>query len=139
IIASGAVSCAVGGLISVKTGREKVALYSLAGSGICGVILILNLEIPSGLLFPFLLLWGILVVSDSPQFSTLVAQSVQPEYRGSALTIVNCIGFGLTILSIQFNQFLTNHFSIREFLGWLVIGPILGLMAYRHFRVNTKS
>ncbi|HSF54934.1 MAG TPA: MFS transporter, partial [Algoriphagus sp.] len=109
IIASGAVSCTVGGLISVKTGSEKVALYSLAGSGICGVILILNPEIPSELLFPFLLLWGILVVSDSPQFSTLVAKSVKPEHRGSALTIVNCIGFGLTILSIQFNQFLTNH------------------------------
>lgn len=139
IIAAGAVSCAVGGLISGKTGSEKVALYSLAGSGICGALLILVPEFPTGLIFPFLLIWGILVVSDSPQFSTLVAQSVKPEHRGSALTIVNCLGFGLTIVSIQLNQFFTEYLTAREFLGWLVIGPILGLMAYRRFRGNSKS
>ena len=139
IIAAGAVSCTVGGLISGKTGSEKVALYSLAGSGICGALLILVPEFPTGLIFPFLLIWGILVVSDSPQFSTLVAQSVKPEHRGSALTIVNCLGFGLTIVSIQLNQFFTEYLTAKEFLGWLVIGPILGLMAYRRFRGNSKS
>lgn len=138
IIAAGGVSCVLGGLISEKTGSEKVALFSLAGSGICGAILILFPEIPNGLIFPFLLIWGILVVSDSPQFSTLVAQSVRPEHRGTALTIVNCIGFGLTILSIQASQYLSAYFSPQVFMGWLVIGPILGLMAYRYFRVNTK-
>jgi MFS family permease len=137
IIGAGGVSCVLGGLISGKIGSEKVALFSLAGSGICGALLILFPEIPSGLIFPFLLIWGILVVSDSPQFSTLVAQSVKPEHRGTALTIVNCIGFGLTILSIQANQFLSEYFSPQEFLGWLVIGPILGLMAFRYFRFTT--
>lgn len=139
IIAIGGVSCVVGGLISGKLGSEKVALYSLAGSGICGVLLIIFPEIPTSMILPFLLIWGVLVTADSPQFSTLVAQSVKAEYRGTALTMVNSIGFGLTIISIQFNQFMSNHFLPREFLGWLAIGPILGLLGYRYFRGFSPS
>ncbi|WP_111670061.1 MFS transporter [Algoriphagus litoralis] len=134
IIAIGALSCVMGGLISGKLGSEKVALFSLAGSGICGLILILFPTFPKELILPFLLLWGILVIADSPQFSTLVAQSVPAAYRGTALTLVNSIGFGLTILSIQFSQFLSNLFSPREFLGWLLIGPVLGILGFRYFK-----
>lgn len=134
IIAIGGVSCAVGGIISAKIGSEKVAMFSLAGSGLCGLVLILFPEISPSLVLPFLLVWGILVTADSPQFSTLVAQSVQPEYRGTALTLVNSVGFGLTILSIQFSQYLSNFFSPKEFLGWLVVGPVLGILGFRHFK-----
>jgi MFS family permease len=134
VIAIGGVSCAAGGIISEKIGSEKVALFSLTGSGICGLILILFPEIPLSLVLPFLLIWGILVIADSPQFSTLVAQSVQPEYRGTALTLVNSIGFGLTILSIQFSQYLSNFFAAKEFLGWLLIGPVLGVLCFRYFK-----
>jgi MFS family permease len=134
VIAIGGVSCAVGGLISDKSGSEKVALYSLAGSGVCGMLLILFPGLPSGLILPFLLIWGVLVTADSPQFSTLVAQSVRAEYRGTALTIVNSIGFGLTIISIHFHRFLSHFFLPREFMGWLVVGPILGLIGFRYFR-----
>lgn len=134
IIAIGGVSCAVGGIISGKIGSEKVAIFSLAGSGICGLLLILFPEIPLSLVLPFLLIWGILVIADSPQFSTLVAQSVPPEYRGTSLTLVNSIGFGLTIISIQFSQYLSNYFAAKEFLGWLVIGPILGIMGFRYLK-----
>ena len=134
IIAIGAISCVVGGLMSGKLGSEKVALFSLAGSGICGLILIIFPDFPTGLILPLLLLWGILVIADSPQFSTLIAQSVPAEYRGTALTLVNSIGFGLTILSIQFSQYLSNFFSPREFLGWLIIGPILGIWGFKYFK-----
>lgn len=134
IIAIGGISCAIGGLLSKKTGSEKVALYSLAGSGICGLILVLFPEIPLGLVLPFLLIWGILVTADSPQFSALVAQSVQAEYRGTALTLVNSLGFALTIVSIQFSQFLSDFLSPKEFVGWLAFGPLLGILGFRYFR-----
>jgi MFS family permease len=134
IIAIGGVSCAVGGYLSGKIGSEKVAIFSLMGSGMCGMILLLFPEISPDLVFPFLLIWGILVIADSPQFSTLVAQSVQAEYRGTALTLVNSIGFGLTIISIQFSQFLSNYYSASEFLGWMAIGPLLGILGFRYFK-----
>ncbi len=139
IIAIGGISCAFGGLLSKKIGSKKVALYSLAGSGFCGLILILFPAISFELVLPFLLIWGILVTADSPQFSALVAQSVQAEYRGTALTLVNSIGFGLTIVSIQFSQYLSGFFSPKEFLGWLLIGPLLGILGFRYFRKGSEN
>ncbi|MBC6365155.1 MFS transporter [Algoriphagus sp. AK58] len=136
IIASGGISCGFGGIISGKKGSEKVALFSLMGSGICGLVLLMAPEIPTGLVFPFLLIWGMLVTADSPQFSTLVAQSVRPEHRGTALTLVNCLGFGLTIGSIQVARFLSDFLSAKVYLGLLAIGPILGLWIYRYFRTK---
>ncbi|WP_332914333.1 hypothetical protein [Algoriphagus boritolerans] len=121
-------------MLSGKIESEKVALFSLAGSGFCGLILILFPEMPLSFVLPFLLIWGILVTADSPQFSTLVAQGVPAEYRGTALTLVNSIGFGLTILSIQLSQALSVYFSPRQFLGWLVIGPLVGIWGLKHFK-----
>jgi hypothetical protein len=37
----------------------------------------------------FLTFWGMVVVADSPLLSTLVAQNVPAEIKGTALTIVN--------------------------------------------------
>lgn len=136
IIAAGGISCAVGGIISVLKGSEKVALISLLGSGICGLILLAVPKIPELMILPFLLIWGILVTADSPQFSTLVAQSVRPEHRGTALTLVNCLGFGLTIVSIQVARMLSDFMEAKVYLGLLAIGPILGLWIYRYFRTK---
>lgn len=134
IIALGGLSCAVGGLIAVKKGSEKIAFFSLLGSGICGLILLVVPVFPSYLILPFLVIWGILVTADSPQFSTLVAQSVIPEHRGTALTLVNCLGFGLTILSIQLTDFLIGQFDSKLVLGSLFLGPMVGLLLFRNFK-----
>jgi MFS family permease len=139
IISSGGISCALGGFISEKTGSEKVALFSLIGSGSCGSILLAFSSLPLFLVLPFLLIWGMLVTADSPQFSTLVAQSVSPEHRGTALTIVNCIGFLLTIVSIQTAKFLSTYFNPQVYLGLLFIGPMLGLLLYKRFKSSQNS
>jgi hypothetical protein len=79
----------------------------------------------------FMLLWGITVAGDSPQFSALNAKYAPREYLGSALTIVNSIGFLLTIISIQFASWLLPLLSI-EYLFWLLLpGPVIGLWALR--------
>ena len=127
LIGIGGISCAVGGLISKKVGSGTVAMGSLIGSGVCGLLLLLVPEFPMAAVFPFLLLWGLLVTADSPQFSTLVAQSVAPEHRGTALTLVNGLGFGLTIVSIQVTQFLAGFLSPNQFIGLLCLGPVVGV------------
>ena len=127
LIGIGGISCAVGGLISQKVGSTQVAMVSLVGSGACGLLLLLLPEIPLLAVFPFLLIWGMLVTADSPQFSTLVAQSVSPEHRGTTLTLVNGLGFGLTIVSIQFTQFLAGFLSPNQFIGLLCLGPVVGV------------
>ncbi|MFN5337936.1 MAG: MFS transporter [Bacteroidota bacterium] len=127
IIAVGGISCALGGLISKKVGSARVAMGSLIGSGACALLLLLLPEIPLATVLPFLLIWGMLVTADSPQFSTLVAQSVSPEDRGTALTLVNGLGFGLTIVSIQVTQLAAGFLSPNQFIGLLCLGPVLGV------------
>ena len=127
LIGIGRISCAVGGLISQKLGSGTVAMASLIGSGTCGLILWVFPEFPCWAPIPFLFVWGLLLSPDSPQFSTLVAQSVAPEHRGTALTVVNGLGFGLTIVSIQVTQFAAGFLSPNQFIGLLCLGPVVGV------------
>ncbi|MGB4398405.1 MAG: MFS transporter, partial [Daejeonella sp.] len=77
----------------------------------------------------FLFIWGLVVIADSPLFSTLVAQNAPDESRGTSLTIVNGIGFSVTIISIQFINLLSDKINARYIYMLLAIGPILGLIA----------
>jgi DHA1 family inner membrane transport protein len=70
-------------------------------------------------------------VGDSPQFSALNAASAPPDRVGSALTIANCIGFAITIFSIQLLNLLAAHWPLQYLLVLLAPGPILGLLALR--------
>lgn len=67
------------------------------------------------------------VVADSPQFSVLVAQNADRELVGTALTITNCIGFAITIVSIQ--VFYQLESIIPDTIIYLLLapGPLLGL------------
>ena len=55
---------------------------------------------PYPVFLAFLVFWGVVVVGDSPR-SALNARYAPTRLVGSALTIVNCIGFAITIVSIQ--------------------------------------
>ena len=132
IIATGCSGCIFGGLISQKTGSKKVAFVSLAISGICCLIAPFSFGFSPAFFLSFLLVWGTTVVSDSPQFSSLVAQSALQQYKGTALTIVTSIGFAITIASIQLMQLVFHKGN--EALWVLAIGPLLGLMALRKWR-----
>src|SRR4051794_10792242 len=95
VIAAGFFGCAGGGLVSLRTGSTRVAFAQLLTSGICCVISPLAFFAPTPVFLLFMIVWGITVVGDSPQFSALNAQNAPPELVGSALTIANCIGFAI--------------------------------------------
>jgi hypothetical protein len=77
----------------------------------------------------FLIFWGLVVIADSPLFSTLVAQNAAENARGTSLTFVNCIGFSITILSIQSLKLLSQYIDPRYLYLLLAIGPLAGLYA----------
>lgn len=130
VIAVGAIACVMGGYISLYKGVKKTALVSLTLSGLFCVISPLLFMIPSQTLFLTMLsLWGMVVIADSPMFSTLVAQNAPPIYKGTALTIVNCIGFAITIVSIQIILLLQSYLEVRYLLLILAIGPIFGIIS----------
>lgn len=135
IIGIGCISCFIGGFISIKKGSKWVASLALILSGICCFVspLLFNFgPMPAAwqvsLSFIILLIWGFAVVMDSPQLSTLVAQSTAPELRGTALTITNCIGYAITIASIQVVSWLSNFIEPQYFFVVLGLGPIFGLI-----------
>ena len=130
-IASGCLGCIIGGYIALKTGSSKVAFGMLGISGICCLLSPLLFQLPPFLFVILLLIWGFTIVGDSPQFSTIVAQTAPKLYIGTALTIVNCIGFALTIFSIQLLSYLKEWFAVTDIFVVLTFGPVIGLFAIR--------
>lgn len=129
IIAIGGLACVLGGYLSQRWGVKKIAKLSLLLSGICCLLSPFLLAQGSSTVFIiFLLFWGMAVIADSPLFSTLVAQNAPLELKGTALTIVNCIGFALTIVSIQWLNILQHTRPYSAYV-LLALGPILGILA----------
>ena len=130
IIASGGLACVISGLLSQIYKAKTLATLSLSLSGICCLLSPLFLTQDSVyVLLIFLFFWGLVVIADSPLFSTLVAQHAPEESRGTALTIVNSIGFAVTIISIQLMGVLISVLNTQKIYMALAIGPILGILA----------
>ncbi|MFT4611817.1 MAG: MFS family permease [Glaciecola sp.] len=130
IIAVGGLGCVIGGYLSEYFGTKNTAFTALLLSCICCLISPLLFTMTSEIVFiGYLIFWGIVVIADSPLFSTLVAQNTEPHLKGTALTIVNCIGFAITIVSILLLNTLVS--SINSLMVYMVlgIGPALGLIS----------
>jgi MFS family permease len=130
VIGLGGLACVIGGYLSLKFGTKKIAVIFLLLSGICCLVSPLAFQLNSSWLFScFLSFWGLVVIADSPLFSTLVAQNAAAESKGTALTIVNCIGFSITIVSIQLINLLREYIAEEYLYAILILGPTLGLLA----------
>lgn len=129
IIAVGALGCWLGGLFSHRLGSKNIAATALICSGVCCLLSPMIFQLSPVLLFSFLIFWGFMVVADSPQFSALVAKHAPQQYRGSAITLTTCIGFAITIMSIQLLNFLQQEVAPAFLLIWLLPGPVLGVVA----------
>ncbi|MFV8281513.1 MFS transporter [Christiangramia marina] len=135
IIGSGAVACAISGILSERFGVARVARTALFFSGICCLVSPLLLLFASEVIFViFLIFWGVMVIADSPMFSTLIARSAPAEGRGTALTLVNSIGYAITILSIQIVGRSQELLPQQYMFVILAAGPILGVVYIKNFR-----
>jgi hypothetical protein len=108
-------------------GSARVAQLQLATSAACCVAAPLMLVAPLPLFIAWMLLWGATVSGDSPQFSTLTAQNAPPAVVGSVLTFTNCIGFAISVASIEIFVRAAQAWPLAAVLPALAIGPALGL------------
>ena len=132
IIAIGGLACVIGAYIAQRTSLRKVVFMALLFSGLCCLLAPVLFQISIPFVFiSFLLFWGMVVIADSPLLSTMVAQNAPVELKGTALTIVNCLGFSITILSIQLINQLRYLVDSPVVLMLLAFGPMLGLMVMR--------
>jgi MFS family permease len=140
IISSGGIACVMGGFISLKLGIKSTAFSALFLSCICCLISPIMFFTENTILFiAYLIMWGMVVIADSPLFSTLVANNVDRESKGTALTIVNSIGFSITIISIQMLNIMSDFINPEMMYVLLAVGPILGLIALRNRKPNSAA
>lgn len=128
IIAAGGLGCIGGGVLSKRFGSAKIAFAQLLMSSTLCLCSPLLYVMPKELFLFAMVLWGTVVVGDSPQFSALIARHAPPQMVGSALTIGNCIGFAITIISIQLISFFSHIISPQFLFLLLAPGPIIGLI-----------
>lgn len=129
IIGVGGIACVLGGILSNYFGAKTIAFIALLLSCLCCLLSPVFLFYNSANVFvAFLFIWGFAVIADSPLFSALVAKNAPEESRGTSLTIVNCIGFSITILSIQFINALSGIIHVQYVYMLLAIGPLFGLL-----------
>jgi predicted MFS family arabinose efflux permease len=141
IIGIGGIACVIGGYFSLNKGTKRTASIALLLSCLCCIASPLMFLVDSKVIvIGFLLFWGMVVIADSPLFSTLVARNTIAETKGTALTIVNCIGFSITIVSIQLLTILRDAMNPIYIYTILALGPILGLIAlYEKKKTDSKQ
>ena len=131
VLGIGAVGCIGGGWLAKRWGSARVATLQLSMSGICCLLAPWLLSAPLIWFLLWLAVWGITAAGDSPQFSTLTASNAPKHAVGSVLTLTNCIGFALSIVSIELFTSLAQQYPLASLLPWLGIGPLLGVLAMR--------
>lgn len=131
VLGGGAAGCVVGGLLARRFGSARVAGTLLATSGLCCVLAPWLIGASDLAFALWLLVWGISVSGDSPQFSALTASNAPVQSVGSVLTLANSIGFSISVVSITLFVELSRHYPLELLLPWLGWGPLLGLWAMR--------
>ncbi len=131
VLGIGAVGCIGGGWLAKRWGSARVATLQLSMSGMCCLLAPWLLSAPLIWFLLWLAVWGITAAGDSPQFSTLTASNAPKHAVGSVLTLTNCIGFALSIVSIELFTSLAQEHQLASLLPWLGIGPLLGVLAMR--------
>jgi MFS family permease len=129
VIAVGGLGSLLAGKLADRWGRTRTTMLSMVISGSCALIVGFLAERHAALATAVALLWGFAVVADSAQFSSSVSELSDPQYMGTQLTTQTCMGFLLTLASIQLVP------VIQTAAGWgwafaaLAPGPALGTLA----------
>jgi sugar phosphate permease len=132
---AGGIGCIIGGFFSDKIGRSNLTIIAMTISALCAIFIGLTFGHYFWLTIILALVWGAFIIADSAQFSAAVADFSEDHYVGTALTFQMCIGYLVTIFSINIIPL------FQKLVGWewvfipLSIGPIFGIMAMIRLRV----
>jgi MFS family permease len=132
-IGSGTAGCVIAGWLADRVGRAAVAMWAMAVSTACAAVTVVVFGGSPVWFFLIAAVWGFAVVADSAQFSALVSEFSPREHVGTALTIQTCLGFLLTIVTIEGLPRLAQAVGWRWAALLLIPGPLLGILAMRPF------
>ncbi|MGA8038524.1 MAG: MFS transporter [Acidimicrobiia bacterium] len=129
VIAVGGLGSWWAGSLADRIGRTRVAGGAMVISGLCCLLAALVFGSPIWLLLPLVLVWGVSIVADSAQFSTMVTETAPDEVRGTALTLQTALGFLLTMVTIKGVPLIADVTGWRWAFPVLALGPTLGVIA----------
>ncbi len=133
-IGSGTAGCAVAGWLADRVGRARVAIWALWTSAACAALTTVVFGQAPIWFFALVIVWGFAIVADSAQFSALVSEYSPADYVGTALTLQTCLGFLLTLVTIDLMPRLAGAVGWQWASLLLVPGPLLGIAAMRGLR-----
>ncbi|EDL66777.1 MFS transporter [Bacillus sp. SG-1] len=131
---AGAAGSVGGGWLADKIGRSSLTILSMGISSACALSIGFTYAQPLWVTLTLSFIWGVFVISDSAQFSAGVTEFAESDYVGTALTFQMCVGFLITIFSINLIPYM------QKLLGWewvfsiLAIGPLLGMLSMVKFK-----
>jgi len=132
-IGSGTAGCVLAGWLADRFGRAQIAMAAMAVSAACAALTVVVFGASPIWFFALAIVWGFAVVADSAQFSALVSEYSPREHVGTALTLQTCLGFLLTMVTIDALPRLADVAGWRWAALLLVPGPVLGIWAMRGF------
>ena len=130
-IGSGAAGCAMAGYFADRLGKARVAIWAMLASATCAALTAVVFAASPIWLYVLVMIWGVAVVADSAQFSALVSEHAPPDHIGTALTLQTCLGFLLTMVTIEYLPRVAGAVGWRWASMLLVPGPLLGALAMR--------
>ncbi len=133
-IGSGAAGCGMAGYLADRLGKARIAMWAMLASAACAALTVAAFGASPVWLYILVMAWGFAVVADSAQFSALVSEHAPTEYVGTALTLQTCVGFLLTMVTIELLPRLADLTSWRYASLLLVPGPLLGAWAMARLR-----
>jgi MFS family permease len=139
VIGVGAIGCWAGGVLADRGDRARTTAWFMAVSGACALTIGLVAEASSGLALALALVWGLTVIADSAQFSTLVTEHAEQAYVGTALTLQLALGFTLTVATIWLIPVFADAVGWRWAFAVLAPGPALGVLAMLRLRSPATS
>ncbi|MGB9629792.1 MAG: MFS transporter [Thermodesulfobacteriota bacterium] len=121
VILVGALSNALGGILSDKFGRANTIIVVMLGSGLISSIIGWTITLPFWFIILLSILYGLLVTADSSSLSTGVTELAPPGGLGRTMALQSLLGFASASLSpIVFGYILdaTNPKDALEKFGY---------------------
>ncbi|MGI9350706.1 MAG: MFS transporter [Rhizobiaceae bacterium] len=126
-IGLGGLACVLGGYMADRIGKAQVTIIAMTVSGLAALGAAATFGGPPWITFIVVIIWGIAIVPDSPQFSALVADGSPPELAGSLMTFQTAIGFALTIFTVQITPFAVELTNWPTVMVIMALGPAFGI------------
>lgn len=138
-IGVGGIACVLGGYVADRIGKIQITILAMAVSGLAAVATALSFGGPVWITFVLILIWGVAIIPDSPQFSALVADASPPENAGSLMTFQTALGFTLTVFTVQLTPWLVSLLGWPIVLAAMGLGPAFGIYFMLKLRNLAKS